>query len=140
VRHTALRSPSTHARATRSLGRLSLVHAGGSIPIPLEKGSVDVAALARLVPVQMHDASLKHTSAFTTSISEFNASTGQVLYRGYDVVELANNSSFLEVSYLLIYGELPSENELLEWTQKVRARTQRETRFLSFFRLCFVCR
>src|ERR687889_1594352 len=56
-----------------------------------------------------------------TSVSKVNPDTNSLLYRGYPVQELAARCSFEEVAYLLWNGELPTEQELVEFTARERA-------------------
>lgn len=60
-----------------------------------------------------------NTSAVKSSISYIDGEKGILRYRGYPIEELAERSSFLEVSYLLMYGELPSSAKLDTWTEAV---------------------
>ena len=55
--------------------------------------------------------------------SYIDGDKGILRYRGYDIDDLAENSSFLEVSYLLIFGELPTEEQLQKWTTRVLRHT-----------------
>lgn len=59
--------------------------------------------------------------ADTTAVSKVNAHTNSLLYRGYPVQELAARCSFEEVAYLLWNGELPTPEQLAEFTAKERA-------------------
>src|SRR5688500_16255962 len=56
-----------------------------------------------------------------TSVSKVNPDTNSLLYRGYPVQELAAHSSFEEVAYLLWNGELPTQDQLAEFTARERA-------------------
>ena len=55
-----------------------------------------------------------------SNISLIDGSKGELSYRGYSIHELAKKSSFEEVSYLLIYGELPNSTELKRFDEKIR--------------------
>src|SRR5579883_963987 len=67
---------------------------------------------------------LENVVVSTTSISEVRGQTGELLYRGYDVRELARESTFEEVVWLLWHGELPSQNELTSFKKELaRNRT-----------------
>ena len=63
---------------------------------------------------------LEGVPATLSSISFVNGREGILEYRGIPIAELANNSSFLETSYLLIWGELPSEEELVAFESEIR--------------------
>ena len=56
-------------------------------------------------------------------MSGTDGENGVLRYRGYDIEDLAKNSSFLEVAFLLLYGELPNKEELDEWNSKIMRHT-----------------
>ena len=55
-----------------------------------------------------------------SGICEINGTEGKLNYRGYPISELAQKSSFLETAFLLIWGELPTENELQKFEEDVQ--------------------
>lgn len=59
----------------------------------------------------------------TSKISYIDGDKGILEYRGYPIEELAEKSSFLEVAFLLIYGELPSKTEYKYWKNKIMKHT-----------------
>lgn len=59
------------------------------------------------------------TGSCLSQITSIDGKKGKLLYRGYDIKDLANNCSYLEVCYLLIYGELPSKKEKLKFEETV---------------------
>jgi len=66
-------------------------------------------------------AGLRGQSAGETAICTVGATGNSLRYRGYDVVELAEQGTFNEVAYLLLKGELPTQAQLERWTNKLRA-------------------
>jgi citrate synthase len=70
-----------------------------------------------------YDPGLKTTAICKSAISDIDGERGRLRYRGYSVEELLERSSFLEVAYLLIYGELPNCRQLADWTRKVNTHT-----------------
>jgi citrate synthase len=64
-----------------------------------------------------------NTAACTSSITYVDGNAGLLRYRGYPIEQLAEKSSFLEVSYLLIYGELPTADQLAAFDQRLRLHT-----------------
>lgn len=70
-------------------------------------------------PKQDSGAGLRGQNAGETSICTVGATGNSLRYRGYDVVELAEHSTFYEVAYLLLKGELPNQDELNAWKQKL---------------------
>jgi citrate synthase len=70
-----------------------------------------------------YDASFKNTASCRSSITFIDGEKGILRYRGYPIDELARKSSFLEVAWLILNGELPSKSELTEWENEIRHHT-----------------
>src|SRR5690625_7018537 len=64
-----------------------------------------------------------NTANARSAVTYIDGEAGILRYRGYPIEELAKNSSFLEVAYLLIYGELPTGDQLNEWDLNIREHT-----------------
>lgn len=75
------------------------------------------------MPDLHYDPGLKSTAICKSAISDIDGEGGKLRYRGYDIEELLARSSFLEVAFLLIYGELPTADELADWAHKVNTHT-----------------
>ncbi|KAJ3145336.1 hypothetical protein HK101_002510 [Irineochytrium annulatum] len=73
--------------------------------------------------LRVYDNGYLNTSVCRSSISYIDGDKGILRYRGYDIEVLAEKSSFLEVSYLLIYGELPTAAQYDTWTTRVMRHT-----------------
>ncbi|MET1044862.1 MAG: citrate synthase, partial [Microbacteriaceae bacterium] len=69
------------------------------------------------------DPGFVNTAATRSAITYIDGDAGILRYRGYAIEDLARNSTFLEVAWLLIYGELPTPSELEEFSEKVRRHT-----------------
>ncbi|KZF08670.1 citrate (Si)-synthase [Rhodococcus sp. EPR-147] len=69
------------------------------------------------------DGGFVNTASTKSAITYIDGDAGILRYRGYPIEQLAGKSSFIEVSYLLIYGELPSEDQLEKFTDKIRRHT-----------------
>ncbi|KMJ48627.1 hypothetical protein ACG96_16780 [Rhodococcoides fascians] len=69
------------------------------------------------------DGGFVNTASTKSAITYIDGDAGILRYRGYPIEQLAGKSSFIEVSYLLIYGELPSEDELETFTDRIRRHT-----------------
>jgi citrate synthase len=69
------------------------------------------------------DGGFVNTASTKSAITYIDGAEGILRYRGYPIEQLAGRSSFIEVSYLLIYGELPSEDQLDRFTDKIRRHT-----------------
>lgn len=67
------------------------------------------------------DLGLMNTASCVSKITYIEGNKGWLLYRGYRIEQLAENSTFLETAFLLIYGELPTESELKSFSEAVKA-------------------
>jgi citrate synthase len=70
-----------------------------------------------------YDPGLFNTAVARSSVTYLDGEAGVLEYRGYPIEQLAANASFLEVAYLLIYGHLPSSDELAQWTEDITMHT-----------------
>lgn len=66
------------------------------------------------------DFGYKNTGATTSKITFLDGELGILRYRGYEIAELAEKSTFIEVAYLLLYGELPTTAQLADFNQKIK--------------------
>ena len=85
--------------------------------------AIDISTLRNDIGLITLDPGFKNTGSTSSSITFLNGEEGILRYRGYSIEELAEKSTFLEVSYLLIYGELPLENELINFTEEISKHT-----------------
>ena len=84
-----------------------------------------------------YDPAFTNTASTRSTITEIDGGRGILRYRGYPIEQLAENSSFLEVAYLLLKGELPSQDELDSWVHDVTYHTyihENITKLLNGFR------
>ena len=86
----------------------AIAFANIKISIPNSSTTNTTSDVSETVPLRLYDPAFRNTTVCNTTISEVNGKTGKLTYRGYDVEELAEKSTFLEVAFLLIHGELPS--------------------------------
>ena len=85
---------------------------GESVEIPISGGAVDGAQWRELLgPVWFRDPALGNTAATDSAITELDGEAGILRYRGYPIEQLAEKSTYLEVAYLLINGELPTQDQ-----------------------------
>ena len=97
---------------------------GESLEIPITNGGVDAAEWRKLLPgIWFHDPGFATTSAAESAITELDGDNGILRYRGYPIEQLAEQSTFLEVAYLLLNGELPSQAELDAFVHQVTHHT-----------------
>ncbi|MCU1374137.1 MAG: citrate synthase [Actinomycetia bacterium] len=97
---------------------------GEQVEVPIVDGAVDSEAWRKLLPgVWFHDPALLTTSMTSSSITELDGEAGILRYRGYPIEQLAEHSTYLEVAYLLLNGELPTETQLVEWNHEITHHT-----------------
>jgi citrate synthase len=112
---------------------------GSESELPVRKGTVgpDVVDIARLYKEQgvfTYDPGFVSTGSCESDITFIDGEQGILMYRGYPVEQLAAHSSFIEVSYLLLHGELPTVSELADFDNTIRVHTMLNEGMLSFFK------
>ena len=90
--------------------------------IPIEHGAIRAADLRPLGLVS-YDPAFANTASCTSRITYVDGDAGVLLYRGYPIEQLAEQSTFLETAYLLIKGELPTPDHLAQWTHNIIMHT-----------------
>ncbi len=83
----------------------------------------DISKLMSTTGLVSLDPGYTNTGSTTSEITFINGGEGILRYRGYPIEQLAENSSYLETAYLLIYGELPTPAQLADFTERVEAQT-----------------
>lgn len=97
---------------------------GETIEIPIINGGVDAGEWGKFLPnVWFYDPAFSTTAAAASSITELDGDAGILRYRGYPIEQLAENSTYLEVSYLLIHGELPTAAAYEQWVHDITYHT-----------------
>ncbi|GGB81530.1 citrate synthase [Dyadobacter sediminis] len=101
---------------------------GKKYEFPVTEGSehekaIDIAKLRDQTGYITIDAGYKNTGATKSAITFLDGEEGILNYRGYSIEDLAEKSSFLEVAYLLIYGELPTEKQFADFEHEIRTHT-----------------
>jgi citrate synthase len=97
---------------------------GESVEVPISEGGVDAAAWRKLLPnIWFYDEAFMTTAATRSSITEIDGDAGILRYRGYPIEQLAEQSSYLEVAYLLIHGELPTAAEFEHFVHDITYHT-----------------
>ncbi|RZI94181.1 MAG: citrate synthase [Microbacterium sp.] len=108
-------------QATVTIGdrtaQLPIVHGTEGTP------SVDFSTFTKQTGHTALDYGFVNTSATKSAITFIDGDEGILRYRGYPIEQIAKNSTYLEVAWLLLYGELPSADELAEWDDKIRRHT-----------------
>jgi citrate synthase len=97
---------------------------GESVEIPIVNGGVDAAEWRKVLPgIWFSDPGLATTAATSSAITELDGDNGILRYRGYPIEQLADQSTFPEVAYLLVHGELPSAEQYDVWTDEITHHT-----------------
>ena len=105
--------------------KIKFLYSGNEYEFPLVQGSenelaIDIQKLRQNTGLITLDPGYKNTGSCISDITYLDGENGILRYRGYDIADLANNSSFIEVSYLLIFGELPSKLKLQEFENDIK--------------------
>ena len=92
--------------------------------IPIVNGGVSAEEWAKLLPgIWFFDPGFMSTAACESSITYLDGDAGILRYRGYPIEQLAESSTYLEVAYLLLNGELPNEEQFAAWKHDVTYHT-----------------
>src|ERR1041385_8482939 len=111
---------------------------GKSIELPVIEGSIgpkviDVRKLYAQTGYFTYDPGFMATAACRSSITYIDGDEGVLLYRGYPIEELAAKSDFMEVSYLLLFGELPTADQKAQFVHDITHHTMVHEQLSSFF-------
>ncbi len=97
---------------------------GETFELPITDGAVDGAQWReKLGPVWFLDPALGNTAASESAITELDGEAGILRHRGYPIEQLAEKSTYLDVAYLLIHGELPTPTEFESWVHEITHHT-----------------
>jgi citrate synthase len=112
---------------------------GKTLNLPIHSPSVgpDVIDIRKLYAegdVFTYDPGFTSTAACSSTITYIDGDKGELLYRGYPIEQLAEKSHHLEVCYLLLYGELPSAAQMLDFETRVTRHTMVHEQMHYFFR------
>ncbi|MDX1499472.1 MAG: citrate synthase [Woeseiaceae bacterium] len=111
---------------------------GKESELPVLSGTVgpdviDIASLYRDQGVFTYDPGYVATGSCSSDITYIDGENGVLMYRGYPVEQLAEHSNFIEVSYLLLHGELPTASQLEQFDDTIRTHTMLNEGMLKFF-------
>ncbi len=117
---------------------VALRYPGGELPLPVRpatEGSdgIDTSKLLATTGQVALDIGFVNTASCTSAITYIDGDAGILRYRGYPIDQLAKGATFNEVSYLLIYGELPTADQLAEFDQRLRRHTLLHEDLKQFF-------
>jgi citrate synthase len=107
---------------------LKLEHPNGQMSLEVSEAvegasGVNIGKLLDETGYVTYDPGFVNTASTTSAVTYIDGDAGILRYRGYPIDQLAGKSSFLEVSYLLIYGELPTADQLAEFTGTINVHT-----------------
>lgn len=110
------------------LNQVSLTAGDKSVSLPVLKPTlgndcVDISKLTKETGLFTYDSGFTATASCKSAITYIDGDQGVLLYRGYPIEQLAANSSFLEVAYLLMNGELPNKAEFSKFEDEVTHHT-----------------
>ncbi|MET1051871.1 MAG: citrate synthase [Mycetocola sp.] len=108
--------------------KATLTYPGGTAEFPIlgssqGASSIDVSTLTRQTGLTALDYGFVNTAATKSDITYIDGDAGILRYRGYPIEQLAGSSTYLEVAWLLIHGELPTADELGQFDEKIRRHT-----------------
>jgi citrate synthase len=111
---------------------------GGELPltrVPATVGNdgLDISALLKTTGAVTLDSGFTNTASCASAITFIDGDAGILRYRGYPIEQLAESSTFLETSYLLIYGELPTATELDAFEARIKRHTMLHEDLRRFF-------
>src|SRR6187455_2102190 len=107
---------------------VELIIDGKSYTLPVLEGSenemaIDISELRDQTGYVTLDSGYKNTGATKSAITFLDGEEGILRYRGYPIEQLADKATFLEVAYLLIYGELPTQAQLDSFKNSITKHT-----------------
>lgn len=116
----------------------TLSYQGKELPLPAVEategnGAFEVAGMLKETGKVAYDPGFMNTANAKSAVTYIDGDAGVLRYRGYPIEELAEKSSFIETAYLLIYGELPTADQLEEFDLMIRRHTMVHEDFKTFF-------
>ncbi len=102
---------------------------GRQYELPIENGTIKAMDLRQIKTseddfgLMTYDPAFMNTASCKSRITFIDGDRGILEYRGYPIDQLAEQSTYLEVAYLLLHGELPSESQLRDWTRNITYHT-----------------
>ncbi|MFW6068811.1 MAG: citrate/2-methylcitrate synthase, partial [Chloroflexota bacterium] len=102
---------------------------GRTYDLPISDGTIRAMDLRQIkvdvddFGLMSYDPAYKNTASTRSSITYIDGEKGVLWYRGYPIDQLAENCTFLEVAYLLLFGELPNSEQLAHWQEEITFHT-----------------
>ena len=113
---------------------------GDSLELPFVEATqgnngYDISKMLAATGDTTYDVGFANTAVCKSAITFIDGDAGVLRYRGYPIEQLAEKSSFLETSYLVLYGELPTKEELADFTEKISRHMVIDERLRELFRI-----
>ncbi len=110
---------------------------GAEYTLPIVDGAIHATDLRQIMGTDgegllSYDPAFLNTASCRSTITYIDGDAGILRYRGYPIEQVAEQAGFLETAYLLLEGELPSEEQLQRWTDDVRRHTYVHTNIEEF--------
>src|SRR5688572_20761231 len=102
---------------------------GKSYELPIKDGVIRATDLKQIkvaaddAGLATYDPAFMNTASCRSRITYIDGDKGILEYRGYPIEQLAEHSTYLETAYLIIFGELPTDGQLQEWTKQITLHT-----------------
>jgi citrate synthase len=97
---------------------------GETVEVPIVNGGIAASDWSKVVPgIWFYDPGFMSTAACESAVTYLDGDAGILRYRGYPIEQLAEDSNYLEVAYLLLHGELPTSDEFATWSQEITMHT-----------------
>jgi citrate synthase len=122
----------------KRLGSAALTYDGTTYELPVFEGTeqertIDISRLRDTSGMTVLDYGFKNTASCVSDITFLDGEKGVLRYRGYPVEELAEKSRFVEVAYLLVHGYLPTEEEILHFSELLNRHSMIHEDMCRFF-------
>jgi citrate synthase len=119
---------SSDAHGPAGAEKATLHFPGGAAEFPIVRGtdghdSIDISTLMKQTGFTTLDQGFVNTASTRSEITYIDGDAGILRYRGYAIEDVAKNSTYLEVAWLLIYGELPTRDQLANFDDRIRRHT-----------------
>ena len=129
---------STAKLEVQNADTIRMTYGETELELPVVEGSegeraIDIGILRKQTGLVTLDEGFVNTGSTRSGITFLNGEEGVLRYRGYAIEELAANCDFVEVAYLLIYGELPNEAEIKAFREGIREHTMIHEDMRSFY-------
>lgn len=136
---TSIHSPSGNTDVAEDTDKATLSVNGSAIDLPVYEGSIgpsvmDITRLYGQSGMFTYDPGFTSTASCESKITYIDGDQGILLHRGYPIDQLAENGTFLETCYLLLYGDLPNKEQYAEFSNRVTYHTMLHEQMHTFFR------